>query len=242
MSESMMNLIGIPARESEFKKLVAENEKRIMEDDSQPVLQQQLKGMAEVVKERSKQNVITYSQFRPYYELFGRTDVTDVSVDDRNRRRVLFEAYLKVINPQEITIILSDDRKFVVGAHDRIFRKIASANPGEETLRINATIQTQQERNNAEAAGNAAQDLAAEVAKANRNETYGASIAKTTMDSILVDRIQKMIVKAQEAGLPGAPYEEPCKTISEHTVPDTTEDSEPSSGHSDPDEDTAVLL
>ena len=239
---SLMSLIGQPSRSKEFEELVASNTARIMADESQPDLQKQLSNMAELVSTRNKQNIITQSQCMPYLELFGRTDVTDVSVEDRHRRRLLFDRYVKtLINPQEITIILSEDRKFVVGVHDRIFRKIKSANPGEETLRINATIQMQQERKNADAAGAGAKELAAEVARANTGLTNDADIRKTTLDSVLVRVIQKRIEQAHKMGLPGAPYEEPCKQMAEIAgVPEKNASSDPSDDDGY-DDDTTVL-
>lgn len=239
---SLMSLIGQPSRSKEFEDLVESNTARIMADESQPDLKKQLTNMSELVTARNKQNIITQSQFMPYLELFGRTDVDDVSIEDRHRRRLLFDRYIKtLINPQEITIILSDDRKFVVGVHDRIFRKIKSANPGEETLRINATIQMQQERKNADAAGVGAKELAAEVARANTGAANDADIRKTTLDSVLVRVIQKRIEQAHTMGLPGAPYEEPCKQMAELAgIPATksSDDNPDDDGH---DDDTTVL-
>lgn len=213
-TKSLMLTMGDRTQEAVFRQLVDDNETRIMNDPMLPELQNNLKGMNELVKERSKQNILTYSQFLPYLELFGREDVKGLSPEVRiERRKLLAHYYKNVINPQEITIILSDDRKWVVGVHDVIFRKVQSANPGQETLRINATMEIQQQRKNQQAAGMAAMDLGAEVITANDAANNSPMVVKSTMDSVLVRVIQDRIIKAQEMGLPGTPYELPGKAV-----------------------------
>lgn len=210
---SLMALVGKPKLKDAFEQAVKANIDRIMQDPRQPELAEQMKSIEELSTERSRQNIITLSQFQPYFVLFGATDTKDLDVEVKRSRQRLFEQYVKtVINPQQITIILSDDRKLVVGVHDRILIKLQSADGSDEVARLDGIIISNQKRNRGDDAGRAMDGLATEVAIANDVRNNPEQTAKNFLDSVLVSVIQKKLQEAIDAGHVGFPFEGPSSS------------------------------
>lgn len=201
-------LVGKPDKRKDFESFREENEKRIASDPGCALLAEQMRDIRKFSAERGKQNVITLSMFQPYIGLFDPTPKTDLSPEVVRQRRILFNQYAEtVINPQEITIILSDDKKWVVGAHDRILRPTATVEPTDSNATLAGTIISNQERKRDGAAGRGLDSFGAQFSMANHADNNPEQVKKVYLDSVLISVIQKELNMAIEKNLPGIPWD-----------------------------------
>lgn len=241
---SALSLVGNLSQAELFERLREENEKRIEQDPSCVLLAEQMRDIRGFAAERTRQNIITIGQFRPYLSLFDATEKKDLSPEVLRQRRQLFAEYTaKVINPQEITIIVSEDREWVVGTHDRIIRPLASVDSSDETAALTGSIILNQERKRMESAGRGLDSFGSRFARSNSAENNEEQVKKIYLDSILVAVIQKELNLALAAGKPGIPFAKPFRKPEPGEVVETdtnTGDTTPvaSSGE----EDTTILL